>query len=80
MDDAKTTAAFLASPVGGFVVAFLLWQLLKVPETTTLGTLELQGEHLGPWHDAKTAITAMTAICTGISWLILTCVWASGHE
>jgi hypothetical protein len=80
MDDAKTLSAFLGSPIGGFLVALAIWELFKVPDVRPGILGPVSGEHLGPWHDAKTAIAALTAICTGGSWLIVLVLWASGRE
>ena len=80
MDDAKTIAAVLGSPLGAFLLSLLAWELLKTPTTVDAVFGPAQVDHLGPWNDAKSAITALTGICTVLSWAIVGMLWASGRD
>ncbi len=79
MDNVKAAAAFLGAPIGGFVVGVLAWTLFRAPDPSP-GIFGIVGEHLGPWHDAKSAVTAIAMICTVLSWILIASLWASGRE
>lgn len=64
-------AAFLGSGLASFTIGCLLWLMFKTPDSHMVGSVTLYGEHLGPWHDAKAAVGAISGICTLCSWAML---------
>lgn len=79
IDDAKALAAFLGAPIVGFVFGAVAWASLRTQEVKREGVLTLHLEHLGPWHDAKAAISGIGGALTLVSWAILFVLWLRGQ-
>jgi hypothetical protein len=79
IDGAKVLAAFLGAPIVGLAVGAAAWASLRTQEVKREGGLTLYLEHLGPWHDAKAAISGIGGALTLASWAILVVLWLRGQ-
>jgi len=79
MDNTKAVAAFLGAPIGGFIIGIVVWSVFKTPDASP-NIFGLVGEHLGPWNDPKSAVTAIAGICTVLSWVLIGFLWVNGKD